>query len=75
MLNFNGTNAMRGSRCYTKKPNLPYQISLQFYNIFRYNEDFRGYDQQDAHELLSHLIEWLHDDLNEIRQVIRYFKK
>ena len=35
--------------------------------IGRYNEDFRGYDQQDAHELLSHLIEWLHDDLNEIR--------
>ena len=35
--------------------------------IGRYNEDFRAYDQQDAHELLSHLIEWLHDDLNEIR--------
>ena len=34
--------------------------------IGRYNEDFRAYDQQDAHELLSHLIEWLHDDLNEI---------
>ena len=35
--------------------------------IGRHNEDFRAYDQQDAHELLSHLIEWLHDDLNEIR--------
>lgn len=34
--------------------------------IGRHNEDFRAYDQQDAHELLSHLIEWLHDDLNEI---------
>ena len=38
---------------------------------YRYNEDFRGYDQQDAHELLSHLIEWLHDDLNEIRYLYK----
>ena len=35
--------------------------------IGRYKDSFRTYDQQDAHELLNNLMEWLHDDLNEVQ--------
>merc|ERR1712001_593827 len=35
--------------------------------IGKYNEMFRGCDQQDAHELLMFLMEYLNQDVNEIR--------
>ena len=35
--------------------------------IGRYEANFRGHEQQDAHELLSMLMSWLHNDINEIK--------
>lgn len=28
---------------------------------------FKHYDQQDAHEFLTLLLDWLHDDLNQVK--------
>jgi ubiquitin C-terminal hydrolase len=27
---------------------------------------FKHYDQQDSHEFLTILLDWLHDDLNQV---------
>lgn len=35
--------------------------------VYRYNREFRTFEQQDAHELLNKMIGWLHDDLNEVQ--------
>jgi len=34
--------------------------------VGRYKSSFRGYEQQDSHELLTILVDWLHEELNEI---------
>ena len=39
--------------------------------IGKFNEMFRGSDQQDAHELLLILMEFLHQDVNEIRHKVK----
>ena len=41
--------------------------------IGRYRECFRGNEQQDAHELLSTLMGWLHNDTNEVKSKARNF--
>ena len=41
--------------------------------IGRYRECFRGNEQQDAHELLSTLMGWLHNDTNEVKSKVRNF--
>lgn len=28
---------------------------------------FKQYDQQDSHEFLTILLDWLHDDLNQVK--------
>jgi len=35
--------------------------------IGKFKESFRSNDQQDAHELLVYLMEWLHNDINEVK--------
>ncbi|EFX64527.1 hypothetical protein DAPPUDRAFT_66136, partial [Daphnia pulex] len=35
--------------------------------VGRYKSSFRGYEQQDSHEFLTILVDWLHEELNEIR--------
>ena len=42
---------------------------------FRYDREFRTFDQQDAHELLNKMIEWLHDDLNEVENADESIKR
>jgi len=37
--------------------------------IGKYKQSFRNFNQQDAHELLNNLMQWLHDDLNEVQGV------
>lgn len=39
--------------------------------IGKYCEMFRGRDQQDAHELLLILMEFLHQDVNKVREKVR----
>ncbi|KAK7074498.1 Ubiquitin carboxyl-terminal hydrolase 8, partial [Halocaridina rubra] len=34
--------------------------------VGRYHKPFQGYDQQDSHEFLIKLMDWLHEDLNKI---------
>jgi len=33
--------------------------------VGRYKSSFRGYEQQDSHEFLTILVDWLHEELNE----------
>ncbi|XP_057371532.1 ubiquitin carboxyl-terminal hydrolase 8-like [Daphnia carinata] len=35
--------------------------------VGRFKSSFRGYEQQDSHEFLTILVDWLHEELNEIR--------
>lgn len=42
--------------------------------IGKFKESFRSHDQQDAHELLVYLMEWLHNDVNEVKIKVRTFK-
>lgn len=35
--------------------------------VGRYKSSFRGFEQQDSHEFLTILVDWLHEELNEIR--------
>ena len=39
--------------------------------IGRFKESFRGNEQQDAHELLVTLMEWLHNDTNEVKMKVQ----
>ena len=34
--------------------------------VGRYKSEFAGRDQQDSHEFLLSLLEWLHDDVNKV---------
>jgi ubiquitin C-terminal hydrolase len=34
--------------------------------VGRYKSSFRGYEQQDSHEFLTILVDWLHEELNEV---------
>jgi len=43
--------------------------------IGKYDREFRTFDQQDAHELLNKMIEWLHDDLNEVENADESIKR
>ncbi|XP_018009134.1 ubiquitin carboxyl-terminal hydrolase 8 [Hyalella azteca] len=36
--------------------------------VGKYNPEFRGNDQHDAHEFLMNLADWLHDDLNLVTE-------
>ena len=36
----------------------------------RYKSEFAGQDQQDSHEFLLSLLEWLHDDVNKVRIIL-----
>ena len=38
--------------------------------VGRAKTEFAGRDQQDSHEFLLSLLEWLHDDTNKVRQEI-----
>lgn len=35
--------------------------------IGEYKDMFKQYDQQDSHEFLTILLDWLHDDLNQVK--------
>jgi hypothetical protein len=41
--------------------------------IGKFKENFRGNEQQDAHELLVTLMEWLHNDINEVKTKVRFY--
>lgn len=34
--------------------------------VGRFKSSFRGYEQQDSHEFLTILVDWLHEELNEV---------
>ena len=34
--------------------------------VGRHKSEFAGRDQQDSHEFLLSLLEWLHDDVNKV---------
>ena len=38
------------------------------YELGQQKEEFSGYQQHDSHELISFLLDTLHEDLNEIQQ-------
>uniref|UniRef100_A0A0K2TUS0 Ubiquitin carboxyl-terminal hydrolase n=1 Tax=Lepeophtheirus salmonis TaxID=72036 RepID=A0A0K2TUS0_LEPSM len=38
--------------------------------IGKYNSNFSGFDQQDAHEFFLSFMLWLHNDVNEIREKV-----
>ena len=42
--------------------------------VSRFNSDFRGRRQHDAHELLNTLLDGLHEDLNRVRGKKPYFE-
>lgn len=37
--------------------------------VGRYRASFRGFEQQDSHEFLTILVDWLHEELNEVKIV------
>lgn len=43
-----------------------FQVECQQNAVGRYKSTFRGYDQQDSHEFFTILIDWLHEELNEV---------
>lgn len=43
--------------------------------VGQHRKQFRGYEQQDSHEFLTILMDWLHEDLNKVQiEVKREFK-
>ncbi len=34
--------------------------------VGRHKSSFSGYEQQDSHEFLTILVDWLHEELNEV---------
>jgi ubiquitin carboxyl-terminal hydrolase 8 len=40
--------------------------------VGQHRKQFRGYEQQDSHEFLTILMDWLHEDLNKVQIEIKH---
>jgi ubiquitin C-terminal hydrolase len=52
-------------------PNVIFFILINYYRrqvaVGQYKLQFEGYEQQDSHEFLTFLLDWMHDELKKVR--------